>query len=87
MHEAELKGSGIENLALFGSRVRDDAGKQSDVDLVAAFDEAVRLSLLDIIRLERRLSDLIGAPVDLVEETALKPPVREAVAREALRAF
>lgn len=86
-HEAELRQAGIERLSVFGSVAREEAAEASDVDLVAVFDKSRRLSLLDVIRLERRLSDLIGVPVDLVEEAALKPPVRAAAQRDAVRAF
>jgi predicted nucleotidyltransferase len=37
--------------------------------------------------LELRLAELLGTPVDLVEEGTLKPRVRSRVEAEALRAF
>ncbi|MDX1541410.1 MAG: hypothetical protein R3349_08395 [Geminicoccaceae bacterium] len=45
------------------------------------------LSLLDVVRLESRLSDLLGRPVDLIEETALHPRVRTAAAHDLIHAF
>jgi predicted nucleotidyltransferase len=33
--------------------------------LMADFDESRRLTLLDMVKFERQLSGLIGAPVDL----------------------
>ena len=82
-HERELKGFGIVRLRLFGSIARGEAG--NDVDLVAEFDRA--LSLIDLVGLENRLSDLLGRPVDLAQERMLKPRVRANVDREALLAF
>jgi predicted nucleotidyltransferase len=86
-HEAELKAAGVVRLSLFGSTARDAAGPESDIDLLATFDEARPLSLLDVIRIENQLADLLGQPVDLIEEGTLKPRVRQNVAREAVRAF
>jgi hypothetical protein len=43
--------------------------------------------LLDIIGIENRLTDLIGHPVDLVEEGTLGPRVGKNVNREIVRAF
>jgi hypothetical protein len=82
-HERELKAVGIVRLRLFGSVARGESG--NDVDLVADFDKA--LSLLDLVRLENQLSDLLGRPVDLAQERMLKPRVRANVDREAMLAF
>ena len=74
-------------LSLFGSAARDEARADSDIDLLAAFDDARGLSLLDMIGIENRLADLLGRPVDLIEEGTLRPRARQNVSREAVRAF
>lgn len=86
-HEPELREAGIVRLSLFGSTVRGDERSHSDIDLLAAFDEGNRLSLIDVLRIENQIGDLLGHAVDLVEEGTLKPRVKENVDREALRAF
>jgi uncharacterized protein len=86
-HEPELRAAGVVRLSLFGSTARDEAGAGSDIDLLAAFDEARALSLLDMIGIENRLADLLGQPVDLNEEGTLRPRARQSVSREAVRAF
>ena len=86
-HERELKAAGIVRLSIFGSTARDDAGWFSDVDLLAAFDESRRFSLLDVIHIENQLADLLGVRVDLIEEGTLKPRVQKNVEAEAVRAF
>jgi predicted nucleotidyltransferase len=86
-HEPELKAAGVIRLSLFGSTALDTAGEASDIDLLAAFDEARPLSLLDVIRIENQLADLLGQPVDLIEEGTLKPRVRQNADRDAVRAF
>jgi predicted nucleotidyltransferase len=84
-HEAELKQAGIIRLALFGSVARGEEG--NDVDLVAEFDDAKSLSLIDLVGIENKLSDLLGCKVDLARERTLKDRVRRNVEREAILAF
>ena len=86
-HEPELRAAGILRLSLFGSTARDAARPNSDIDLLAAFDDARALSLLDMIGIENRLADLLGQAVDLIEEGTLRPRARQSVSREAVRAF
>jgi uncharacterized protein len=85
--EAELRAAGVVRLSLFGSTARRDRRPDSDIDLLAAFDETRRISLLDVAGIELQLSNLLGQPVDLVEEGTLKPRIRRSVEAEALRAF
>jgi uncharacterized protein len=86
-HEQELKEAGIVRLSLFGSTARGDGGPESDVDLLAAFDESRRLSLLDVVGIEIQLTDLLGVRVDLSEEGTLKERIQQSVEAEVLRAF
>jgi uncharacterized protein len=85
-HEREIRNAGVTRLFLFGSTARSDAGPTSDIDLLAAFDESRSISLLDIIHIQNQIADLLGAPVDLMEEGTLKPRVRAAVERDVIRA-
>ena len=86
-HEPELRAAGILRISLFGSMARDEAQANSDIDLLAAFDDAREFSLLDVIGIENRLADLLGRRVDLIEEGTLRPRVRQSVGREIVRAF
>ena len=86
-HEEELKSSGILGLALFGSLARNEATAESDVDLMAEFDPAARLSLFGLSRLRDRLSEILSAPVDLVQQKTLKPRVKVRAERDSVRAF
>ncbi len=86
-HESELSAAGIIRLSLFGSTARGDDRPDSDIDLLAAFDNTRRISLLDVVGVEERISRMLGRTVELVEEGTLKPRVRKNVDREAVRAF
>jgi predicted nucleotidyltransferase len=86
-HEPELRAAGVVRLSLFGSTVRGDRGSDSDIDLLAAFDQTRRISLLDVAGIEIQLSEMLGHRVDLIEEGTLKPRVKKSVDSEAMRAF
>jgi uncharacterized protein len=86
-HESELKAAGIVRLAVFGSVARGDNSWKSDVDLLAEFDKTKRYTLLTMGRLENRLADLLGTPVDLSSPEWLKESVKDKVLREAVLAF
>lgn len=74
----------VESLAVFGSTVRDEAGPESDIDLLVTFAQAP--SLFRFVALQDHLASLLGRRVDLVMETALKPRLRDRVLREAVAA-
>lgn len=86
-HEAELKAAGIVRLSVFGSIARGDNTPESDVDLLADFDQERRYTLLTMGRLESRLADLLGTGVDLSSPEWLRDTVSERARREAVVAF
>lgn len=87
-HASELKTAGVEHLFLHGSYARGTAILgTSDVDVIAEFDPSRRLSLLDMVAIENRLTELLGSRVDLSPLKTLKEPVRDKARREALLAF
>ena len=71
----------VRSLGIFGSYVRGEAGKSSDLDLLVEIDDP-KMGLLKFIALEHYLSDLLGVKVDLVEKQALKPAIGRHVAEE-----
>ncbi len=86
-HEAELRLAGIRRFSLFGSVARGDADDDSDVDLIAELDPAARIGLFELGALERRLTGLIGRPVDLLPEPVEKPRLKFNVERDRLSIF
>jgi uncharacterized protein len=73
---------GIERLEVFGSYVREEQKKDSDLDVLVTFREAP--SLLTYIAIENYLSDLLGVKVDLVMKDSLKPKIGQQILREAV---
>jgi len=73
---------GVTRLALFGSMVRDTATSDSDVDVLVSFDGPATSARY--FGVQFYLEDLLGRPVDLVTERALRPELRPAIERERL---
>ena len=73
---------GVRNLALFGSVARDTATAQSDIDVLVAFDGPATSARFFGVKFY--LEDLMGRPVDLVTDKALRPELRPFVEREAV---
>ena len=76
----------VKSLGIFGSYVRGEAGKSSDLDLLVEIDDP-KMGLLKFIALENYLSDLLGVKVDLVEKQALKPAIGRHVTEEVESIF
>jgi uncharacterized protein len=70
----------VASFGVFGSYARNEQDQDSDVDILVTFTEPP--GLLRYIELENYLSDLLGIPVDLVMQEALRPALREQVQNE-----
>src|SRR5688572_25584611 len=81
-HAAELRDMGVVSLALFGSAGRDEAGPQSDVDMLVELRPGV--GLLGLLRVQHRLQEILGAPVDLVTRAGIHPALRDRILSEAV---
>lgn len=73
---------GVINLALFGSTVRDAARVDSDIDILVSFDGPATSERY--FGVQFFLEDLLGRPVDLVTDRALRPELRPFIEREAV---
>ena len=72
----------VATLEVFGSYVRHEQRKDSDLDLLITFTKPP--SLLKFMRLENYLSDTLGVKVDLVMRDSLKPAIGQQILREAV---
>jgi len=73
---------GVTQMALFGSTARDDAGENSDVDILVGFDGPATSARY--FGVQFYLEDQLGCPVDLVTEKALRPELRPFIEKEAI---
>ena len=72
---------GLRNVRVFGSIVRGDAGRNSDVDLLVDVDPA--RTLLDVIAFEQDLEELLGRSVEVLTDGGLSPYLRQRILAEA----
>ena len=72
----------INYMGIFGSYVRKEQKKYSDLDILVEFFETP--SLFHFIRLEHYLSELLGTKVDLVMKDALKHNIGKQILKEVI---
>ena len=72
----------VATLEVFGSYVRHEQRKDSDLDILVTFSKPP--SLFKFVRLENHLSDTLGVKVDLVMKDSLKPAIGKNILREAV---
>jgi len=91
----ELKREGLEDklaeickkndivfMAIFGSFVRGEQKRKSDIDIAIEFDRSSKKSLLDLVRIEGELRRIFKRKVDLVIFSSLNPYIMEDVRKE-----
>ena len=71
---------GVIEIGVFGSYVRGENTENSDVDILVSFDRP--LGFFKFLELEERLSEWLGATVDLVTKNALKPHIGNHILNE-----
>jgi predicted nucleotidyltransferase len=82
-HKATLKDEySVIEIGLFGSYIKGNQKKSSDVDILVEFEKAI--DLFTFVQLKNHLSDLLGVNVDLVTKKALKPKIGERILRETV---
>lgn len=69
-------------LAVFGSFVRGEQNKKSDIDIAIEFDKNKRKSLLDLVHLENELRNIFKRKVDLGIFSSINPHIIEDVKKE-----
>ena len=75
-----LKKQGARKIAVFGSYVRREETPGSDIDIIVEFSE--RKSLLELVRIERELSEALGIKVDLLTEKSISPYLIDTIRNE-----
>jgi len=78
-----LKESGVLRSSLFGSYVRGEQTKESDIDMLIEFPRGK--SLLDLIRLEMKLEEILGRKVDLLTYKSISPYLIDSVQKDQVQ--
>lgn len=74
----------VKTIGIFGSYVRGEQTKRSDIDMLVEFEAPV--GFFKFIELEDYLSEKLGVKVDLVTPDALKPLIKPHIMEEAVYA-
>ncbi|MFZ3169629.1 MAG: nucleotidyltransferase family protein [Candidatus Methanoperedens sp.] len=72
----------VKTLGIFGSYIRGEQKKSSDLDILVEFSKTI--DLFKYIELENYLSEKLGVKVDLVMKDTLKPRIKDRILNEAI---
>ena len=82
-HKTDVKQKfNVSELGIFGSYVRGEQKKGSDLDILVDFKEPV--GLFKFMDLEEYLHDILGLKIDLVSKKALKPRIGKQILKEVV---
>ena len=79
-----LKKNKVVRAGIFGSYVRGENKKNSDIDILVEINDE-KMSLLGFIRLGRELEEALRKKVDLVEYSVIKPLIKNRILNEEVR--
>jgi predicted nucleotidyltransferase len=71
---------GVQQLGLFGSYVKEQQRKRSDIDILVTFSRDI--DLFEFVDLREYLESKLKTKVDLVMATALKPTIGKRILAE-----
>jgi predicted nucleotidyltransferase len=72
----------ITEIGIFGSYVRGEQKKRSDIDILVEFSEPI--SLLDLVGAENYLKKILKMKVDLVPKDDVRPELKEIILKETV---
>lgn len=82
-HKAEVQEKyGVKEIGIFGSFVRGEQKRQSDIDILVEYSELPDVFLL--IDLEDYLRKILKKKVDLVRKGAIRPELKEIISKEVV---
>jgi hypothetical protein len=78
-----LKKEGVKRAGLFGSYVRGEQKKDSDIDILV--EVSSNYSLLDLIGLKLEIERILKKRVDLIEYCSIHPLIKKQALKEEIR--
>ena len=82
-----LRAEGVTKLAIFGSRAREDAKNDSDLDILIDVDPQAKFSLLDLIGVEHIIEDATGLRAQATMGRSLDPRMAQRIADDIVEVF
>ncbi len=84
-HKAEVvQKYHVSQIGIFGSFVRGEQRRQSDIDIIVEFDQRNIPGLIKFIEMERHLEKLLRKKVDLVRKGGIRPELRKSILKEVV---
>lgn len=80
-----LKRNGIKRTGIFGSYVKSEHKKNSDIDILVEIPKNKKFNLLNFAGLKLELQDNLRKKVDLVEYKMIKPVIKQKILNEEVR--
>lgn len=77
-----IRGYKVKEIGIFGSIVRGEQKKRSDIDILIEYYELP--DLLKLIELERHLQRILRKKVDLVEKNGIRPELKDRILKEVV---
>jgi len=74
----------VREIGIFGSFVRGEQKKRSDIDILVEFDQRNIPGLLTFIEMERYLEKLLRKKVDLVRKGGIRPELRKGILKQVV---
>jgi len=74
----------VREIGIFGSFVRGEQKKRSDIDILVEFDQGNIPGLLTFIEMERYIEKLLRKKVDLVRKGGIRPELRKIILKEVV---
>jgi uncharacterized protein len=75
---------GVTIVGVFGSYVRGEQGRDSDVDILIELERPPRISLIGLVELEHYLSDVLGVKADIAIKENLRRRIGERILSEVV---
>ena len=74
----------VREIGIFGSFVRGEQKKRSDIDILVEFADKDIPGLLKLSEMERYLQRLLKKKVDLVIKSGIRPELRKSILKEVV---
>lgn len=78
-----LREAGVKRSSIFGSYVRGEQKKNSDIDILVELPRGS--SLLDLVGLEMKLKEVLGKKVDLITYKSVSPYLKDYILKEQVQ--
>ena len=84
-HKAEvMQKYRVREIGIFGSFVRGEQKKRSDIDILVEFDSRNIPGLLKLIEMEIYLEKLLRKKVDVVLKSGIRPELKRGILKEVV---